>query len=51
MFRILVLVIGEIRMVSGFLVDLNRTLLIDTERLIVSAAIKNGGGRTLSSGT
>jgi hypothetical protein len=50
-FRILVLVIGEIRMASGFLVDLNRTMLIDTERLIISTTPANGGGRTLSSGT
>jgi hypothetical protein len=38
MFRILVLVIGEIRMVPGLLVDLNRTMLIDTERLSISSA-------------
>ena len=38
-------------MVPGLLVDLNRTMLIDTERLIISTARKNGGGRTLSSGT
>jgi hypothetical protein len=42
MFHILVLVIGEIRMVAGFLLDLNQMMLIDTERLIISAAPKIG---------
>jgi hypothetical protein len=51
MFRTLVLVIGEIRMVSGLLLDRNQMMLIDTERLIISTAPKNGGRRTLSSGT
>jgi hypothetical protein len=51
MFRILVLVIGEIRMVSGLLVDRNQMMLIDTERLIISATPKNAGSLTLSSGT
>jgi hypothetical protein len=51
MFRILVLVTDEIRMVSGLLVDLNRMMLIDTERLIISTAPEGGGRLTLSSGT
>ena len=44
MIRILVLMIGEIRMVSGLLVVLNRTLSINTERLIVSITFENSAG-------
>jgi len=51
MTRILVLVTDEIRMLSGLLVDLNRTMLIGTERLIISAAPENGERLTLFSRT
>jgi len=44
MIRILVLVIGEIRMASGLLQVLNRTLLINTERLIISTTFENSAG-------